>query len=128
MPSLDPLEAFQETTTAVREGLHSAFPVVGRTHTLRLKEVTFGEMRDPEDLTSQHEVKMSGGSWTTPVRGTVELVENDTGKVLPANAGMSPPAPVAPKPSDCAPRERGDEPMTGAGAMALMKCSPRTRG
>src|SRR5690606_7204524 len=48
--------------------------------------------------------------------------------LLPAHAGMVPPAPARPWPPTAAPRARGDGPWRGKRRRRPQSCSPRTRG
>ena len=48
--------------------------------------------------------------------------------LLPAHAGMDPPAPRRTVSAEAAPRARGDGPVATTGTAAWINCSPRTRG
>lgn len=82
MSTLDPHEAHNEALSAIKEGLKSSFPIVGREHSLHLVDVFTPEMPHPEDLPGQKKVLLEGKSWVAPVQGQVELRDNATGKVI----------------------------------------------
>ncbi len=59
------------------------FPIIGKTNTLSLKEISFDTTKiDPMDLPLQKELKLKGGTWALPVYGNLVLTNNKTGEVI----------------------------------------------
>jgi DNA-directed RNA polymerase subunit beta' len=83
MAYLDPKQAFADLKTNVVSGLQAHFPITGTKQSLHLESLDVREKdHDPGDLEAQHRAKVTGGSWTVPVFGTVALKNNETGDVI----------------------------------------------
>jgi DNA-directed RNA polymerase subunit beta' len=84
MAHLDPREAYEYYRDRVLEGIGAHFPIRGRNQELRLEGLEVKDTLHPDDVTSQHEAKMSGSSWSVPVFANLKLVDNATGKTVDA--------------------------------------------
>lgn len=78
----DPNSAFDHLHTETSEALASHFPIVGKKYTVRLSGTTLGQRLDPNDIRSQYQKRVDGGSYSVPLYGNLQLVENETGKVM----------------------------------------------
>lgn len=59
------------------------FPVVGKNHTLELREISADQTtKDPVDFPGQKDIKLKGGTWALPIYGHLVLRDNITGKVI----------------------------------------------
>jgi DNA-directed RNA polymerase subunit beta' len=75
-------EAHEHFRDRVLEGIKLHFPVVGRHQTLHLDSLEVGGNLHPDDLRSQYEAKIKGGTWAVPVHAKLTLRDNHTGKVV----------------------------------------------
>lgn len=82
MAYLDPNEAFQNFKERALEGIQSMFPLKGRTRTVRLTGFDVQDTLHPDDIRSQHKARVEESTWSVPVYGRLELLDNQTGKVL----------------------------------------------
>ncbi len=78
----DPNSAFDHLHTETSEALASHFPIVGKKYTVKLAGTTLGQRLDPNDIRSQYQKRVDGGSYSVPLYGNLQLVENETGKVV----------------------------------------------
>lgn len=78
----DPKDAFEHLKTETSNALKTHFPIVGKTHTVHLRDFSTGGDRDPHDIRGQQAAKADGKSFSTTLFGHLELVENGTGKVV----------------------------------------------
>ncbi len=72
----------RQTKNEVEKMLRTIFPIRGLRRTLRLISVEFKGTPDLFDFNRQKELKLKERSLTVPCRGTFELVDNDTGRVI----------------------------------------------
>lgn len=89
MANLNPEGAFGSLKDRVKAAISQQFPYEGQKHRLELVDL---EIRDDSDrpsapfhidnIQSQYDAKTRGRSWAVPIRATVRLVENETGKEL----------------------------------------------
>jgi len=84
-----PQDQFEDVKKKVVAGIESAFPVSGRQHELRVKNVEVKDNKDLGDFTAQIVAKNTGRSWTVPVVGDLQLVDKRTGKVLDTRKGAT---------------------------------------
>lgn len=82
MAYLNPEEAFENLKKNTTRAVESYFPLVGKKRTLELEDVEVQDNKDIHDIHSQKEAKEKGRSWQVPIRTTVVLKDNETGKVL----------------------------------------------
>lgn len=82
MSRLDPEEGFSELKSKVTEAIKDIFPVKGTKNTLRVKDVFIDDTKSTEDLKSQKKAKLDGRTWAVPVKAELELVDNQSGKVI----------------------------------------------
>jgi DNA-directed RNA polymerase beta subunit len=83
MAYLDHQEAYEDFKQSVLEGIKSHFPVVGSMQTVELKGLDVKDLEpDSDDIHGQHEAKVSGGTWASPVFANLILKDNKTGKVI----------------------------------------------
>lgn len=83
MAYLDHQEAYEDFKQAVLEGIRRQFPVVGSVQRLELDKL---EVKDPDpdvsdDLRAQHDAKVKGETWSSPVFATLSL-KNKNGDVI----------------------------------------------
>ena len=64
------------------EALKTHFPIKGKTQTVYLDGFDVGTGAEADDIRSQHQKKLEGGSFTVPVHGHLRLVDNASGKVI----------------------------------------------
>lgn len=67
---------------AISAALGNVFPVRGRKQTLQLKRHWIEDDLKEQDFEKQKARKLAGGTWSAPVFGELELVDNETGKVV----------------------------------------------
>lgn len=82
---LDPQKKFDELSGGVIKEIKAYFPggeLKGKRNSIRLKEIKVVDNLDNDDLRKQKEIKEKEGSWSVPVRATLELFDNETGKVI----------------------------------------------
>jgi len=82
MAYLDPKDATEHLQSSILEGIQEHFPIKGKLQTLYLDRLEAGPSRHPDDLRGQHEAKVTGGTWSTPLYGHMVLKDNATGKVV----------------------------------------------
>ena len=82
MARLSPEEGFNLLKERVAQTVDGLFPVVGKRHTLELKNVAVKDNLDIDDIESQKQAKSAGRTWAVPVEATVALRDNETGKVV----------------------------------------------
>lgn len=78
---LDPEQNFAHTKQRVVEALQSHFPVRGAVQTLDIENVHVADNLPHDDVTAQHQAKVTGASWTVPVYGTAVIRDTATGEV-----------------------------------------------
>src|SRR5687768_11985383 len=83
MAYLDHQEAYEDFKQSVLSGIQSHFPVVGSMQTVELKGLDVKDL-DPEsdDIRGQHDAKVNGGTWASPVFANLVLKDNKTGNVI----------------------------------------------
>jgi DNA-directed RNA polymerase subunit beta' len=83
MAYLDQQEAYDDFKKSVLEGVKSYFPIAGTMQTVELHHL---DVKDPDpesdDLRGQHEAKINGDTWASPVHAMLSLKDTKTGKVL----------------------------------------------
>jgi len=82
MARLSPEEGFKVLKDRVAETVGGLFPIVGKRHTLEIKDVSVKDTLSIDDIRSQKEAKIGGRTWSVPVEATVALRDNQTGKVV----------------------------------------------
>ena len=82
MAYLNQKEAFEDFRERVFEGIKHHFPVDGRLQTLELEGLELRGDPDPDNIREQHKAKVEGGTWSTPIYGTLALRDKQTGKVV----------------------------------------------
>lgn len=82
MAYLDPQDAFEHMRDQTLEALKTHFPIKGKTQTVFLDGFDVGTGAEADDIRSQHQKKLEGGSFTVPVHGHLRLVDNASGKVI----------------------------------------------
>jgi len=82
MARLSPEEGFELLKDRVTQTVGGLFPLVGKKHTLELKNVNVVDDLHIDDIRSQKEAKVMGRSWAVPVEATVALKDNLTGKTV----------------------------------------------
>lgn len=82
MARLSPEEGFKVLKDRVSETVGGLFPIVGKRHTLEIKDVLVKDTLSIDDIRSQKEAKVAGRTWSVPVEATVSLTDNQTGKVV----------------------------------------------
>jgi DNA-directed RNA polymerase subunit beta' len=80
MARLSPEEGFELLKDRVSQTIGGLFPIVGKKHTLELKDVNVADTLHIDDIRSQKETKLAGRSWAVPVEATITLKDNKTGK------------------------------------------------
>lgn len=77
------LEAQSENMKkSVTQAVSDLFPIKGKNRTLRLNNVWVSDERDPLDFAAQKAAKLKGRSYATPVYASLELIDNDSNKIL----------------------------------------------
>ena len=79
MAYLNPSEAFQDFRTQVLDSIGNHFPIRGRAVSLHLDGVEMDDTFDPDDIRGQHQAKLNGKTWASPVYATMSLRDNVTG-------------------------------------------------
>ena len=82
MARLSPEEGFEVLKDRVAKTVGGLFPVVGKKHTLELKNVEIKDDLHIDDIRSQKKAKVGGRTWAVPVEATVSMKDNETGKEL----------------------------------------------
>jgi len=82
MARLSPEEGFELLKERVTKTVDGLFPIVGKKHTLELKNVNVVDDLHIDDIRSQKDAKVNGRTWAVPVEATVALKDNVTGKVV----------------------------------------------
>ena len=84
MFSDDPTKQFDDLKGKLLKQIESTFPVSDRKDQLevRVRDLSIEDKHGVDDIESQHKAKVYGRSWTAPVKGTLEVVDKKTGKVL----------------------------------------------
>lgn len=82
MSRLDPKESFSALKQNVQDSIKRTFPQVGEKHTLDIEDVEIPDIQSSADYTSQKKAKMNGRTWGVPVKATLVLKDNNTGKVI----------------------------------------------
>ena len=82
MARLSPEEGFELLKDRVAQTVGGLFPIIGKKHTLELKNVQVKDNLDVDDIQSQKDAKIGGRTWAVPVEATVSLKDNQTGKVV----------------------------------------------
>ena len=80
MNQFDIKKQSEELTATTVGSIKKLFPIEGKTHTLRLKDVWADDRLDPGDYQSQFKAKVAERTWGIPIYGAFELVDKD-GKV-----------------------------------------------
>jgi len=79
---LDTKEAFEHLKERTLEGIQAHFPLKGRTQTLHLEKLDIPDSLEHDNIQAQHQAKVTGGTWSVPVRATLSLKNNATGDVV----------------------------------------------
>ena len=80
---LDPEQQNSIIQKTIQETIGAQFPIVGKTHTLKLVgELKVEDNLETWDLPLQRELKLSGKTWHVPVVGDFKLIDNKTGQVV----------------------------------------------
>ena len=78
MAYLDPKEAFEHLKERTLEGIQAHFPMKGRTQTLHLEKLEIPDTLEHDNIQAQHQAKVTGGTWSVPVKATLALKNNET--------------------------------------------------
>ncbi|MEN6549905.1 MAG: hypothetical protein ABFE07_28010 [Armatimonadia bacterium] len=73
---------FSDLKDKIVRSITELFPRTGKLHTLKLKRVWVEDKLDPEDYASQKDARLRERTWSVPVYGDFELVNNASGKVI----------------------------------------------
>lgn len=79
---LDPQRVMQSLEDGTVEAIEDFFPHVGRKNTLVAKRIYTGPKVSSNDINSQKNARMRGRTWSQPIYGDFELVDNETGNVV----------------------------------------------
>lgn len=79
---LDPEKVMETLKDGTVDAVKEFFPLKGKKNTLVAKKVYVGTDVDMDDIKSQRKARMLGKTWSTPVYGDFDLVDNESGKVL----------------------------------------------
>jgi DNA-directed RNA polymerase subunit beta' len=82
MAYFSPEESFERLKQHTTDVVKGYFPVEGDKHLLRVKNVWVDDDKHIDDIRSQKESRVSGRTWSVPVKAQLELVDKKTGKVL----------------------------------------------
>lgn len=82
MPELNPESAFDEIKTRATAAIKLQFPMVGKKHRLELTNLEVEDNLHLDDIQSQYQKRVEGGTWSVPVKGKFQLVDIDSGKKL----------------------------------------------
>ena len=83
MAHLNYKDAFKDLQAQVFKGIETHFPVDGLTQTLELEKLEVDESGlESDDIRSQKKAKLDGTTWSAPVKATMVLKNNQTGKVV----------------------------------------------
>lgn len=82
MAHLDPQEAHDYFQSRVVESIKTHFPLQGRNHSLHVESVETKDELHPDDLHAQHDAKINGKTWATPIYAHMAVKDNVTGAVL----------------------------------------------
>ena len=81
MAHYTPEAAFEALKSNVEKSIERQFPIEGKTKTLRVSKVWTDDTKNVDDIHSQKKARETGRTWSVPVRASIELVDNKTGKV-----------------------------------------------
>jgi len=79
---LDPEKVMQTLKDGTVESIRDFFPLKGKKNTLVARNVYVDSKIDMDDIKSQRKAKRLNKTWSTPVYGDFDLVDNATGKVI----------------------------------------------
>ncbi len=82
MPDLNPEAAFNEIKTRAVAAISSQFPMAGTKKRLELVGIEVQDNLHLDDIQSQYQKRVEGGTWAVPVRATLRLVDIASGKKL----------------------------------------------
>ena len=84
MLTSDPKSQFEELKTQLLSQIGQTFPIKDRTgrFEVRVSNLSVEDHLGVDDLKGQAEARLKGRSWTTPVTGTIEVVDAKDGSVL----------------------------------------------
>jgi len=82
MPELNPESAFDEVKTRAAAAIRAQFPMAGTKHRLELENLEVEDNLHLDDIQSQYQKRVEGGTWAVPVKATFRLVDIATGKKL----------------------------------------------
>jgi DNA-directed RNA polymerase subunit beta' len=85
MPELNPEAAFDEVKTRTLAAIRAQFPMAGTKHRLELVNLVVEDNLHLDDIQSQYQKRVEGGTWAVPVKATLRLVEISSGKKLDEN-------------------------------------------
>ena len=79
---LDPQRVMQALEDGTVEAIEDFFPHVGKKNTLVAKRIYTGPKTNENDITTQKTARLRGRTWSQPIYADLELVDNETGKVV----------------------------------------------
>jgi len=82
MARLNATEGFDILKDRVSSSVNDLFPIVGKKHTLELKEVNIDDQLSVDDIKTQKQAKISGRTWAVPVEAKIALKNTATGKTV----------------------------------------------
>lgn len=84
MLTTDANTQFEDLKTSVLDQIQRTFPIADRRGGLeiRARDVTVADNHDVDDIKGAAKARNEGKTWAVPVKGTLEVVDKTTGKVL----------------------------------------------
>lgn len=82
MARISPEEGFSILKDKVAKTVDGLFPIVGKKHSLELKELQIKDDLNIDDIKSQKQAKLHGRTWAVPVEAKVVLRDVTTGKAV----------------------------------------------
>jgi DNA-directed RNA polymerase subunit beta' len=83
MAYLNTVDAYTDLKAGVLKGIHANFPLEGKKQSIHLEGLTVRDEKfDPNDIEAQHQARMEGKTWASPVFGQLVLKDNQTGNVI----------------------------------------------
>jgi len=76
----DHKKQFSVLSNKVLNSIEDYFPIVGPNHSLVLEDLRLEDT--PEDYKDQLKARLYGRDWAAPVKGTLKLIDSQTGRIL----------------------------------------------
>src|SRR3990170_6078942 len=95
MAYLNTVDAYTDLKAGVLKGIHANFPLEGKKQSIHLEGLTVRDEKfDPNDIEAQHQARMEGKTWASPVFGQLVLEEKQN-----REANDPPKQPQTPRPA-----------------------------